>query len=189
MADLMNPSTGGQQQQKYRQYNPYHEQINLPYRQIYELPTSPEFLFEEEATKKRLTWGENLTFFTGCGYVTGSVLGAAKGAIDGIRGAERGESLKIRANRILNSGGLVGRRGGNCLGSLGLIFAAMESGVTHLRDGDDGSLTTVIAGLATGVLYRAARGPRSAVVAGVVGGVTAFAAVAGRSTVKRFVPI
>lgn len=188
MANSMNPSTGDQQQQRYRQYNPY-QQINLPYRQIYELPTSPEFLFEEEAKKTRLSWGENLTFFTGWGYVTGSVLGAAKGTIDGIRAAERGDSLKIRTNRILNSGGFVARRSGNCLGSVGLMFAAMESGVTYLRDGDDGSLTTVIAGLATGVVYRAASGPRSAVVAGAVGGVTALAAVAGRRIVKRFVPI
>ncbi|KAG7572225.1 hypothetical protein ISN44_As09g006030 [Arabidopsis suecica] len=45
---------------------------------------------------------------------------------------------------------------------------------------DNGSLTTVIAGLAIGVLYRAASGPRSAVVARAVGGVTALAAVAGR---------
>ncbi|CAL9219611.1 unnamed protein product [Arabidopsis halleri] len=188
MADPTNPSTGDQQHQKYRQYNPY-QQVNLPYRQLYELPTSPEFLFEEEATKKRLTWGENLTFFTGWGYVTGSVLGAVKGTFNGIGAAERGESLKIRTNRILNSGGLFARRGGNCLGSIGLMFAAMESGVTYLRDGDDSSLTTVIAGLATGVLYRAASGPRSAVVAGAVGGVTALAAVAGRRIVKRFVPI
>ncbi|KAL1211646.1 Mitochondrial import inner membrane translocase subunit TIM23-3 [Cardamine amara subsp. amara] len=188
MVDSTNPSTVDQQHQRYRQYNPY-QQVNLPYRKLYDLPTSPEFLFEEEAKKTRLSWGENLTFFTGWGYLSGAVLGAAKGSIDGLRTAERGESLKIRANRVLNSGGLVARRGGNCLGSLGLMFAVLESGVTHLRDGDDGLLSTVIAGLATGVIYRAASGPRSAVIAGAVGGVTALAAVGGRRIVKRFVPI
>lgn len=68
------------------------------------------------------------------------------------------------------------------------MFAVLESGVTYLRDGNDGSLSTVIAGLATGVVYRAASGPRSAAIAGVVGGVTAFVAVSGKPIVKRFVP-
>ncbi|ESQ49600.1 hypothetical protein EUTSA_v10021936mg, partial [Eutrema salsugineum] len=155
----------------------------------YHRRSSPDFLFEEEANKTRLSWGESLTFFTGSGYLSGAAIGAAKGSIDGIRAAEHGESLKIWANRILNSGGLAARRGGNCLGSLGLMYAALQSGVTYLRDGDDESLSTVIAGLATGAIYRAASGPRSAVIAGLAGGITAFVAVSGRGIVRRFVPI
>lgn len=109
--------------------------------------------------------------------------------MDGIKAAEPGESLKLRANRLLNSGGLAGRRYGNSMGTLGLIFAGLESGVTHLRGGADDLLSTVLAGLGTGALYRAAAGPRSAAIAGAVGGITAAAAVAGKQAVKRYVPI
>lgn len=82
----------------------------------------------------------------------------------------------------------MGRRFGNSLGVLGLIFAGMESGFIYLRDSDD-LLNTVAAGLGTGAIYRAAGGLRSAAIAGAIGGITAAAAVAGKQAVKRYVPI
>lgn len=175
------------EQQKFRQYHPY-QQFGIPVKNLYNLPTSPDFLFQEESLNSRRSWGENLQYYTGCGYLSGAVVGAVKGSVHGLRQAEPSDSLKLRANRVLNSGGQLGRRFGNSLGVLGLIYAGLESGLVSLRDTDD-LLNTVAAGLGTGAIYRAAGGIRSAAIAGAIGGVTAAAAVAGKQTVKRYVPI
>lgn len=174
-------------ERKMRQYHPYQD-LNIPINNLYNLPTSPEHLFDEERIRKHRTITENLTFYSGCSYLTGSFLGAAKGAIEGLKAAEQGDSLKIRTNRVLNAGGLNGRRFGCSLGLLGMIFSVVESGVVHARGTDD-LLNTVLSGLGTGALYKAASGPRSAVIAGAIGGITAAAAVAGKHAFKRYVPI
>ncbi|CAN6287714.1 unnamed protein product [Urochloa humidicola] len=169
-----------------RLYNPYQD-LNMPYnyRTLYDLPTSPEFLFQEEALAQRRSWGENLTFYTGVGYLSGAVGGAVLGLRDAARGAEPGETAKIRANRVLNSCGSSGRRVGNTLGIIGLMYAGIESAMVAARDRDDW-INSVAAGLGTGALFRAANGPRSAVVAGALGGVLAAA---GKQVAKRYVPV
>ncbi|XP_043687065.1 mitochondrial import inner membrane translocase subunit TIM23-1-like [Telopea speciosissima] len=172
---------------KTRLYHPYQD-LHIPVQNLYNLPTSPEYLFDEEAAVQRRSWGENLQYYTGSGYLTGAIVGAAKGSIEGIRAAEPGDSMKLRINRVLNSGGQTGRRFGNSLGIVGLIFAGLESGLIHLRDSDD-VLNSVLAGLGTGALYKAASGPRSAAVAGAIGGLAAGIAVAGKQGFKRYVPI
>uniref|UniRef100_A0A6N2KU21 Mitochondrial import inner membrane translocase subunit TIM23 n=1 Tax=Salix viminalis TaxID=40686 RepID=A0A6N2KU21_SALVM len=173
---------------KYSKYHPYQGLYDVPAQNLYNLPTSPEFLFDEEALHQRRSWSESLQYYTGTGYLAGAVLGGAKGSIEGIRAAEPGETLKLRVNRVLNSGGHMGRRFGNNLGVLGLMFAGIESGLIHWRDTDD-LVNTVLAGLGTGAIYRAAKGPRSAAIAGAIGGIAAAAAVAGKHAVKRYVPI
>ncbi|CAI0432479.1 unnamed protein product [Linum tenue] len=65
------------------------------------------------------------------------------------------------------------------------MFSGIESSLVALRDEDD-LVNTVVAGLGTGAIYRAARGPRSAAIAGVIGGIAAAAAVAGKHVVKRY---
>lgn len=170
-----------------RQYNPYQD-LNIPYRTLYDLPTSPEFLFEEESRVQRRSWGENLTYYTGLGYLGGSVAGASVGFRRATVAAEPGDSFKIRTNRILNSCGQDGRRFGNRMGVIGLLFAGMESGMVELRGTDDW-INTVVAGLGTGTAFRAAGGVRSAAVAGALGGLMAAGAVAGRQVMKRYVPI
>ncbi|KAG2555268.1 mitochondrial import inner membrane translocase subunit TIM23-2-like [Panicum virgatum] len=169
-----------------RLYNPYQD-LNIPYKQLYDLPTSPEFLFQEEAIAQRRSWGENLTYYTGIGYLGGAVAGAALGLRDAARGAEPGEPAKIRANRVLNSCGSSGRRFGNTLGVIGLMYAGIESAMVAARDRDDW-INSVAAGLGTGALFRAANGPRSAAVAGAVGGVLAGADAAAKQVGKRYVP-
>ncbi|KAG6751742.1 hypothetical protein POTOM_043946 [Populus tomentosa] len=134
---------------KYRKYHPYQDLYNVPAQNLYNLPTSPEFLFHEESLNQRRSWSENLQYYTGTGYLTGAILGGSKGSIEGIRAAEPGESLKLRVNRVLNSGGHAGRKFGNNLGVLGLMFAGIESGLIHWRDTDD-LVNTVLAGLSTG---------------------------------------
>ena len=73
-ADLASfPSTSGAEES--RLYNPY-EGLNTAVdprvlRSVYKLPSQPEFLFSEEATVHKRSWSENLTYYTGTGYLTG----------------------------------------------------------------------------------------------------------------------
>ncbi|KAF8397008.1 hypothetical protein HHK36_018646 [Tetracentron sinense] len=178
---------GESSDRKTRAYHPYQD-LHIPIQNLYNLPTSPEYLFHEEATVQRRSWGENLQYFTGCGYLTGAILGASKGSLEGLKASEPGDTLKLRINRVLNSGGQSGRKLGNSLGVVGLIFAGLESGIIHMRGTDD-LMNSVLAGLGTGALYKAASGPRSAAVAGAIGGLAAGVAVAGKQAIKRYVPI
>jgi mitochondrial import inner membrane translocase subunit TIM23 len=116
-----------------RQYNPYQD-LNIPYRTIYDLPTSPEYLFQEEALAQRRSWGENLTYYTGVGYLAGAAGGATVGLRRAVQAAEPGETMKLRLNRVLNSCGHDGRKFGNTLGVIGLLYAGMESGMVAVRD-------------------------------------------------------
>ncbi|KAG6504041.1 mitochondrial import inner membrane translocase subunit TIM23-1-like [Zingiber officinale] len=170
-----------------RLYNPYQD-LQIPYRTLYDLPTSPEFLFEEESRTQRRSWGENLTYYTGIGYLAGSTAGASVGLRHAFLSSEPGDTTKIRINRILNSCGQDGRRIGNRVGVIGLMYAGLESGMVAVRDTDDW-VNSVVAGLGTGALFKAANGPRSAAIAGAIGGLMVGAAVAGKQALKRYVPI
>ncbi|CAL5200037.1 unnamed protein product [Lathyrus oleraceus] len=182
-----NHESGSDSNNQKRLYNPYKD-LEVPIRNLYQLPTSPEHLFVEEAARKHRSWGETLTFLTGCGYLGGAVAGAGVGLVEGVKSFESGDTMKLRVNRILNSSGHTGRTWGNRLGVIGLLYAGIESGITAARDTDD-VLNSIAAGLGTGVLYRAARGVRSAAVAGAVGGVVVGVAVTAKQALKRYVPI
>ncbi|MED6188612.1 hypothetical protein PIB30_087529 [Stylosanthes scabra] len=106
----------------------------------------------------------------------------------GLRAAERGDSLKIRVNQFLNSGGQRGCRFGNSLGTLGLIFSITESAIQSFTDRDN-MVNSASARLVTGALYKAAAGPRSVAIAGVFGGITAAVTMAGKQALRRYVPI
>ncbi|CAH1422797.1 unnamed protein product [Lactuca virosa] len=170
-----------------RLYNPYQD-LKVPAQTLYKLPTSPEYLFQEESIAQRRSWSENLTYYTGIGYLGGAVLGAGKGLIEGVKASEAGDTMKLRVNRILNASGHSGRQIGNRAGVIGLLYAGLESGMVHIRDTDD-IINSVVAGLGTGALYKAAAGPRSAAVAGAIGGITVGLAVTGKQVLKRYVPI
>ncbi|PIN14647.1 Mitochondrial import inner membrane translocase, subunit TIM23 [Handroanthus impetiginosus] len=170
-----------------RLYNPYQD-LHLPTRTSYNLPSSPEFLFQEEALAQRRSWGENLTYYTGIGYLAGATAGAAKGFATGVKSIEPTDTLKLKINRILNGTGHTGRQIGNRCGVIGLMYAGLESGMVAARDADD-VINSVVAGLGTGALYKAAAGPRSAAVAGAIGGVVVGLAVTGKQVLKRYVPI
>lgn len=170
-----------------RLYNPYQD-LNIPTKTVYNLPSTPEFLFQEESLAQRRSWGENLTYYTGIGYLAGSTGGAAKGFVSAVKAIEPTDTLKLKINRILNGSGHSGRQIGNRCGVIGLLFAGLESGMVAIRDTDD-VINSVVAGLGTGVLYKAASGPRSAAVAGAIGGVLVGLAVTGKQALKRYVPI
>ncbi|CAI5525224.1 unnamed protein product [Closterium sp. Naga37s-1] len=171
-------------------YNPYADLYpNLDARSIqgiYRLPDAPEFLFTEEAAVQRRSFGDNLTFFTGCGYLGGALFGGIRGTAEGFRSWEAGDSAKLRANRVLNAAGSRGRSAGNALGIVGLLYSGIEGAAYHYRGGVDDPWNAVVAGLGTGALYKAAAGPRTAAIAGAVGGIAAAALTASRHVVKRY---
>ncbi|CAI9766140.1 unnamed protein product [Fraxinus pennsylvanica] len=182
-----NESSGDENDSTRRLYNPYQD-LQIPVQTLYKLPTSPEYLFPEESRAQRRSWGENLTYYTGIGYLAGSSAGAAKGFISGLKSIESTDTLKLKINRVLNGSGHTGRQIGNRCGIIGLLYAGLESGMVAYRDTDD-VINSVVAGLGTGVLYKAAAGPRSAAVAGAIGGVLVGVAVTGKQALKRYVPI
>ncbi|CAI0388319.1 unnamed protein product [Linum tenue] len=90
--------------------------------------------------------------------------------------------VRREGGRVLNSSGHVGRVWVNRIGIVGLIYAMAESGIVAATDRDD-VWTSVAAGLGTGAVCRAARGVRSAAVAGALGGLVAGAVVAGKQAI------
>ncbi|CAH1424093.1 unnamed protein product [Lactuca virosa] len=170
-----------------RLYNPYQD-LRVPAQTLYKLPTSPEYLFQEESIAQRRSWAENLTYYTGNGYLNDAVVGAWNGLVEGVKDSEAGDTMKLRVNRILNASRHEGRTIGNRAGVIGLLYAGMESGMVMARDVDD-IINSVVAGLATGALYKAATGPRSAAVAGAISGIAVGLAVMGKQILKRYVPI
>ena len=131
---------------------------------------------------KHRNWSENLTYYTGCGYLAGSLTGGTLGFFDGLRAAEHDDTLKLRVNRLLNASGHRGRSYGNKMGVVGLLYAGLESGLTHQRGTDD-ILNSVVAGLGTGALFRVGAGPRA------LGGIAAAAAAGGKHALKRYVVV
>uniref|UniRef100_A0A0D6QZU5 Mitochondrial import inner membrane translocase subunit TIM23 n=1 Tax=Araucaria cunninghamii TaxID=56994 RepID=A0A0D6QZU5_ARACU len=182
-------SSGGSGRRLYNPYENLHGSFDYsPVKNVYQVPTAPEFLFQEEAAVQRRSWGENITYYTGSAYLAGAVGGGAVGLVEGLKAREPGDSLKLRTNRVLNATGHAGRKLGNRLGVIGLLYAGLESGIVAARGTDD-NLNCVLAGLGTGALFKAAAGPRSAAVAGALGGLAVGAVVAGKQAVKRYVPI
>ena len=177
-----------------RRYIPMPENIGLlafrpMYPGMYDVPSAPELLFEEEALKEGRSWGEDLTLYTGVSYLAGTTAGAVAGLRRAAVEAERGESLKLRFSRVLNNCGSAGRAYGNRLGVIAMLFSATKSGVREFRSGADDWINTAAAGISTGALYRMPGGPRSAIVGGVFGGFLAGAGfVAGRPLLKKFAP-
>lgn len=156
----------------------------------FRLPKEPEFLFKEEATVHQRSWSENLTYYTGSGYLIGAIAGGGAGAYRAISApvslTPAGlPSQRLRINQLLNTSGKLGRSAGNSLGVVGLFFASSES---FLRNANDGLLpdetATVGAGALTGALYRSVRGPRQAAAAAAVGVIGGSLVLAGRAFVN-----
>lgn len=169
-------------------YNPYEGLAPIGFdaralHEAYRLPSAPEYLFTEESKFHRRGWSENLTYYSGVGYLTGVIGGAGKGLTEGVKSKpESGiDTPKLRMNRILNATGNSGRRAGNVMGVLGLFYAVSESGINYISDGltSDG-FNAVAAGATTGSLFKLASGPRTAIVAGVLGASAAATLQAGR---------
>ncbi|KAL9235127.1 hypothetical protein vseg_009919 [Gypsophila vaccaria] len=177
----------------YSPYNPLNDLLtSTPYggptngqSYVYNLPTEPELLFHDEESHIR-SIANNLTFYTGTSYALGTVFGAAKGAVAGFKAAERGDTFKIRVNRVLNGGGMVGRRFGNNAGVLGVLYSGFGGGIRYFRDGVDDGFGCVLAGVGAGSVFRVFHGVRSVVVGGFLGGLVVGGALGGNHLVKKF---
>ncbi|KAL2504549.1 Mitochondrial import inner membrane translocase subunit TIM23-1 [Abeliophyllum distichum] len=97
---------------------------------------------------------ENLTYYTGIGYLAGASVDAAKGLGSGVKSIESTDTLKLKINRVLNGSSQAGRQLGNRCGIIGLLYAGLESGMVAARDTDD-VINSVVAGLGTGAIYKA----------------------------------
>ena len=102
-------STGGASSSLGRLYNPYeglHASLDPKILGSIRLPNAPEHLFSEEATRQKRSWGENLSYYTGLGYLGGTFAGGVYGGIEGMRAKAPQASLdtnKLRLNRLINS--------------------------------------------------------------------------------------
>ncbi|TVU27973.1 hypothetical protein EJB05_19479, partial [Eragrostis curvula] len=156
------------------------------------LPTSPEILLDNDTQLPAgmAQWGDHLTGYTGVGFATGAAAGTLAGLRRAIVEAERGESAKLRVNRVLNNCGSMGRAYANRCGVLAMLFVTAKSGVSAYRSGADDWINTAAAGIGAGALYRMPGGLRAAAVGGVAGGILAGAAiVAGKMPMfKRAAP-
>ncbi|MCL7029282.1 hypothetical protein MKW94_006448 [Papaver nudicaule] len=171
----------------YRQYHPFQE-LNLPAEYLYNLPTSPDFLFGEEAMRQRRSMTQNLMYYCGAGYALGAISGALKGSVEGLKSAEAGETIKLRTSRVLSSGQHRGKNYGNTAALIGMYYGTLESWVQSQRDTDD-VWNSVAAGLGTGAFYRCVAGPRAAAVAGAFGAVAAGVCVAGEQILQKYFPL
>lgn len=163
-------------------YNPYQDlDLDTPIKALYYLPTAPEHLYPEQASRPYRTWGNNLMNNTGICFLSGGTVGLVHGSVQGLTAAESGESRKLRISRALSSGLEVGGRYSNNMGIVGFYFSVIESGIDSYR-GQEGILNTAAAGFRAGAMYKAARG--AAAIAGVIGGA---AAVSGKRAVKQYV--
>ncbi|GLI63889.1 hypothetical protein VaNZ11_007006 [Volvox africanus] len=158
-----------------RLYNPYEglaAQVGTT-KHVFRLPDGPEFVFEEEASVRRRDWTQHLQFYCGGGYLAGGVVGVATGlykfAFD--KPEIVTDTLKLKTNRLLNTAGSFARPFSNSCGILGLYFSGFESLFVYQLEpyGLPDNVSTLLAGFASGALFRLPRGPRQAMVAGVVG--------------------
>ncbi|GAX80700.1 hypothetical protein CEUSTIGMA_g8135.t1 [Chlamydomonas eustigma] len=181
-------SGAGSSQPSARLYDPYEgiSQAVGVRKQVFKLPQQPEFLFEEEANVRRRGWGENLQFYVGLGYILGggSGVGAGLYRFATIKPDVIGpDTVKLKANRFLNSIGMYARPLANNCGILGLYFSAADSIIFNQLDknGLPESMSSILAGGVSGAIFRLPRGPRSALIAGAVGTVAGTGIVALRT--------
>ncbi|CAI9284277.1 unnamed protein product [Lactuca saligna] len=167
--------------EKLRLYNP-NQDLRVPAQTLYKLPTSLEYLFQEESIAQRCSRRENLTYYTGIGYLSGTVVGTGKGLVEGVKASEAGDTMKLRVNQILNASKHVDRTISNRAGVIGLLYTGMESEMIKARDADD-IINSVVARLVIGALYKVA------VITGAIGGIAVGLAMPGKQILKRYVPI
>ena len=115
---------------------------------------------------------------------TGALGGGLFGAVEGFRTKPVGslDSSKLKLNRVINACMHRGKTFGNTFGILGLFFAVSESfALSQLGHTLPDELSSVLAGMMTGALYRSSAGPKSIALGGAMGGMAVAALVLGRN--------
>mmetsp|Transcript_4496 Transcript_4496/g.8511 ORF Transcript_4496/g.8511 Transcript_4496/m.8511 type:complete len:211 (-) Transcript_4496:39-671(-) len=117
---------------------------------------------------------ERMFYKAGTAYLGGIFVGGAYGVVNGFR-TSPSPKFKIRINTILNKSGRYGSKFGNALGAVALMYSCFEAGAEalHLEENIPGIredfANPLISAFATGLLYKSTQGPRTMLLAGVIG--------------------
>lgn len=129
---------------------------------------------EEYLSYQKRGWFERATYATGVCYMAGIGLGGARGFFSGLANSPS-PRFRVRVNSVLNGAGR-GARLGNSLGVVALFFTCFETAFDYAEvdkvarmPGSDW-LSPVMASASTGLLYRITKGPQTAALSAVVGG-------------------
>jgi len=152
-----------QSQKKLTQLSPY-----LNYDPKYLNISQPEFIFPEGAAKQRGRF--ELAFAQiGSSVMVGAGIGGAAGLYNGIRSTALAEQTgKLRRTQLLNHVMKQGSATANTLGTLAVMYSAFGVLISWAR-GDDDDINTVLAGTATGLLYKSSAGLRRCAMGGGIG--------------------
>ncbi|KNC48088.1 CAMK/CAMK1 protein kinase [Thecamonas trahens ATCC 50062] len=127
-----------------------------------------EFVNPDEAERG---WGKKLLHQTAFAWVGGLALGTPWGAIEGLRQAP-GSSTKLRMNSLLNG---VNRRGppmANTLAAVALMYNIVEASLNFTTPIDP-TYNGILAGVASGLIYKSTAGAKRMLVGGIGGGLLA----------------
>ncbi|XP_055903531.1 mitochondrial import inner membrane translocase subunit Tim23 [Eupeodes corollae] len=130
--------------------------------------SQPEFIFPEGANKQRGRF--ELAFSQiGSSVIIGAGIGGVAGFYNGMRTtAALQQTGKLRRTQLLNHVMKQGSATANTLGTLAVMYSAFGVLLQFAR-GEDDDLNTVLAGTATGFLYKSSAGLRKCAVGGGVG--------------------
>ena len=134
----------------------------------------PEFIFPEGANKQRGRF--ELAFSQiGSSVMIGAGIGGVAGFYNGIRKtAALQQTGKLRRTQMLNHVMKQGSGTANTLGTLAVMYSAFGVLLQYAR-GEDDDINTIIAGTATGLLYKSSSGLRKCALGGGIGlGVSAL---------------
>ncbi|XP_055853036.1 mitochondrial import inner membrane translocase subunit Tim23 isoform X3 [Episyrphus balteatus] len=130
--------------------------------------SQPEFIFPEGANKQRGRF--ELAFSQiGSSVMVGAGIGGVAGFYNGMRTTSALQQTgKLRRTQLLNHVMKQGSATANTLGTLAVMYSAFGVLLQFAR-GEDDELNTVLAGTATGFLYKSSAGLRKCAVGGGVG--------------------
>lgn len=131
-------------------------------------PNGPEFIFPEGAARQRGRF--ELAFsLIGGSVITGAFLGGLNGLYTGMQETKlAGHIGSVRRTQIINFTTKRGAVSANALGVLAVMYSGFGVILSWLRGTDD-ELNTVVAGTATGLLFKSSAGLRKCALGGAVG--------------------
>ncbi|KAM8715756.1 hypothetical protein ACLKA7_002752 [Drosophila subpalustris] len=128
----------------------------------------PEFIFPEGANKQRGRF--ELAFSQiGTSVMVGGGIGGLAGVYNGFKVTNAlNQTGKLRRTQLINHVMKQGSGTANTLGTLAVLYSACGVLLQYARDQDD-NVNTVIAGTATGLLYKSTAGLRKCALGGAIG--------------------
>jgi len=162
-AGTSSSSSTAQRQQNVTAFSPY-----LNYDPRFLQQAQPEFIFPEGASKQRGRF--ELAFSQiGSSVMIGATLGGSVGLYNGIRATTLAQQTgKLRRTQLLNHVMKQGSATANTLGALSVMYSGFGVLLQYAR-GEDDEVNTIVAGTATGLLYKSTAGLQRCAIGGGVG--------------------